>query len=311
VVTTAVPTSAPVDAVPDRRLATRLLVAAAVAALACAAIYVLFVYTAIGQRFDNAALLGARQQLPATRISDTDQLQRITADSFLLVLVLIVGFGWVRRRPRLGISVAVAAAFSVLFTDLLRRVVLGRPALVDNALVQAYNTYPSGHTATAISCALALVVVSPPSWRGISAVVAGSFAWFTAAAVQTAGWHRPSDAIGAAFLSFAAVAIMAAVIARYRPVGTGHRLGHVPAFAVLSVVWLYCLAAGALNAERVLRFLANNDAAAPTPPGILSDAYRVSTNLTIVAVVSLLATLLLLLGRADLDQPKPRASAPS
>jgi hypothetical protein len=302
--TTSLPVATAASAAPDRQLARRLVIAAGVAAALCAAIYVLFVHTAIGQRFDNAALVGGREQLPATRIADTAQLRRITGDSFLVVLVLIVAFGWLRRRWRLGLSVAVAAAFAVLFTDLLRRALLHRPPLVTDSLTQSWNTFPSGHTATAISCALALVVVSPPAWRGISAVIAGSFAWFTAAAVQTAGWHRPSDAIGAAFLSFAAVAVMTAIVAWYRPVGIGRRFGHVPAFGVLAVVWLYCAAAGALNAARVLRFLANNDAAAPTTPAILSDAYSFSTNLTIVVVVSLLALLLLLLGRADLDQPR-------
>jgi membrane-associated phospholipid phosphatase len=298
------PATVPVEVRADPRLARRFLLAAVVSAVVCVAIYVVLVRTSLGQRFDNAVLMGSHEQQSATRISDTTELQRITADSFALVLAGIVVFGLLRRRLRLGLGVAAAAALSVIGTDVLRKWVLTRPDLVDSNIIYPVNTFPSGHTATAISCALALVVVSPPAWRGISAVVAGSYAWFTAGAVQTAGWHRPSDAIGAAFLSFAAVAIIAAVVAAKRPVGSGTRFGHVPAFAVLGAVWLGAGAISALNAARVLRFLANNDATTLNPtPAILNNAYQFSVNFTIVVVVSLLAAMLLLLGRSDLDQP--------
>jgi membrane-associated phospholipid phosphatase len=289
----------------DHPLTRRLIVSAVVAALVCAAVYVLLVHTALGQRFDNAALIGSEQQVGTTKLTEESILRRITADSFAVVLGLIVLFGLVRRRPRLGIAVALAAGAAVVGTDLLRKVILTRPTLVHSDTVFPVNTFPSGHTATAISCALALVVVSPPSWRGISAIIAGSYAWFTAAAVQTAGWHRPSDAIGAAFLGFAAIVLLAAVIAAWRPVGYGNRFGHLPAFVVLGVVWLAAAAYSAINALRVLRFFADHaDTLNPTP-AILSDAYHFSIGLTIVVVISLLGTLLLLLGRADLDEPLP------
>jgi membrane-associated phospholipid phosphatase len=286
------------------RLPRRLIIAAAVSAVLAAAVYVLLVHTALGQRFDNAALLGARQQQASTRVTDISILQRITADSFAVVLAILVGLGLIRRRPRLGVGVALAAAIAVVGTDVLRKVVLDRPSLVgSDASFPSVNTFPSGHTATAIACALALVVVSPPAWRGISAVLAGSYAWFTAAAVQTAGWHRPSDAIGAAFLGFAAVAVVAAIVAAWRPIGSGRRIAHFPALAVLGVVWLVAGTASALNGARVLRFLADHSDSLGTTPAIRSDAYHLSVNLTIVVVVSLLATLLILLGSTDLDEP--------
>jgi len=287
----------------DRGLSRRLAAAAAVAILLAAVVYVLLVHTSLGQRFDNAALLGSHEQLNSTRLLDQSILRRITADSFAVVLAILVGIGLLRRRPRLGVGVAVAAAAAVIGTDLLRRVVLDRPQLVHSDGFFPLNTFPSGHTATAISCALALVVVSPPAWRGISAVVAGSYACFTAAGVQTAGWHRPSDAIGAALIGFAAVAIVAALVAERRPVGSGRRIGHVPAFVILAVVWLAAGGLSVINAARVLRFLANHaDTFSPTP-AILNDAYQFSVNLTVAVVVSLLAALLILLGPADLDEP--------
>lgn len=292
------------------RLSRRLVIAAVVSAVLAAVVYVLLVHTALGQRFDNAALLGAREQQSSVRANDVSILQRISADSFAVVLAILVGLGLLRRRLRLGLGVALAAGVAVVGTDILK-VVLDRPHLVGSDTQFSVNTFPSGHTATAIACALALVVVSPPAWRGISAVLAGSYASFTAAAVQTAGWHRPSDAIGAAFLGFAAVAVVAAVIAAWRPVGSGRRFGHVPAFAVLAVAWLVAGAFSALNAARVLHFLADHsDSLSPTP-AILNDAYQFSVNLTVLVVVSLLAALLVLLGPYDLDEPQPSLTAAS
>jgi hypothetical protein len=286
-----------------RVLGRRLLVAAAVATLLAAATYVLLVQTALGHRFDNAALLGSHQQQASRRLLDISVLRRITADSFAVVLALLVGVGLIRRRPRLGIGVALAAGVTVVGTDLLRTVVLHRPDLVRSDSLYPFNTFPSGHTATAISCALAVVVLSPPAWRGLAAVVAGSYAWFTASAVQTAGWHRPSDAIGAAFLGFAAIAISAALVAQRRPIGSGRRTSHLPAYVVLGLVWLSAGTLSLINAARVLRFLAGHSDSSQPTPAILDDAYRFSVNLTIVVVVSLIATLLLLLGSADLDEP--------
>lgn len=290
----------------DRRVARRLVIAAALSTVVCMVIYVLLVRTPLGHRFDNAALIGAEQQVGSAKITDETMLQRISAESFALVLGLIVLFGVVRRRARLGLAVAVAAGLSVVGTDLLRKGILGRQILVRSDAVFPVNTFPSGHTATAISCALALVVVSPPAWRGISALAAGSYACFTAAAVQTAGWHRPSDAIGAAFLSFAVVSVLAAWVAWKRPIGTGTRFAHVPAFLFMGLVWLAAAGYSALNAARVLRFLsAHPDSFTPTH-GIYTDAYHFSIGLTVVVVVSLLAVMLVLLGRADLDEPRSR-----
>jgi membrane-associated phospholipid phosphatase len=285
-------------------LGRRLIIAAAAAAVLALLVYIVSVHTALGQRFDNAALLGAHGQRNSTRLGDVSLLRRITVDSFVIVLLIIIGIGVVRRRPRLGIAVAAAAAVAVGATHVLRTHLLDRPTLVRSDAFFPSNTFPSGHTATATAVALALVVVCPPAWRGVAAVVAGSYAWITATAVLTAGWHRPSDAIGAALLGFAVVAATAAVIAAVRPIGSGRRVAHLPAFAVLGVVWLVASVLSILNAARVLHFLVDHaDSLTPTP-SVLNDAYLCSVNLTVVVVVTLLGLLLYLLGPCDLDQPR-------
>lgn len=295
------------DAVRTRpaTLARNLLVAAALSAVCAAIVYALFVRTGLGQRFDNAALAGSHQQLPGTRAADISALQRITADSFAVVLVILAAIGVVRRRPRLGIAAALSAGIAVVGTDLLKYDVLPRPFLVRSDYLLAPNTFPSGHSATAIACAFALVVVSPPRWRGLAAVVAGSYGWLTAAQVQTAGWHRPSDAIGAAFVAFTAVTLVTAGVVAWRPTvrygGSGHRI----ALSILGMVWVVAAAITVFDMARVLRFLATHADALTFTAAIQNDAYQISVNLTVVVVVTLLMALLVLIGGHDLDAPRP------
>jgi membrane-associated phospholipid phosphatase len=276
-------------------------VAAVLSTTLAAVVYLVFVHTSLGQRFDNAALAGSLLGQASTRENDVTQLQRISADSFAVVLAAIAVLGIVRRRPRLGIGAAVAAAIAVIGTDVLKDYLLNRPDLIRGAMEQ--NTFPSGHTATAIACALALVMVTPPRWRGLAAVLAGSYAWITAAQVQTAGWHRPSDAIGAALLGFAAVATVAALLSRWRPSRYVERSRHLVSLAVLGVIWLVGAAIATVEAAHVLHYLAAHDASLTLTTGIERDAYHFSIGVTVVVVVSMLMMLLVLLRGRDLDEP--------
>jgi membrane-associated phospholipid phosphatase len=279
----------------------RLLAAAVLMTALAACVYLVFVRTSLGQRFDDAAFVGSQLGHASARTADASQLQRISADSFAVVLVGIALLGVIRRRPRLGIAAAVAAGIAVVGTDVLKNHLLGRPDLHNGVLVA--NTFPSGHTATAIACALALVMVTPPRWRGLAAVVAGSYAWITAAQVQTAGWHRPSDAIGAALLGFAAVATVAALLSYWRPRGYTGTSRHLASLAVLGVIWLAGAAIAGYEAARVLHYLAAHDASLRLTPGVENDAYHFSVGVTVVVVVSMLMLLLVLLRGHDLDQP--------
>jgi membrane-associated phospholipid phosphatase len=291
--------------VAGRGPARRLVIASVVATALAAVVYVVFVRTALGQRVDNAALLGALQQQPQVRLDDQSFLGRISADSLFAVLVVIAVVGLVRRRPRLGIAAAAAAGVAVVVTDLLKYSILSRPTIALSDTVMPVNTFPSGHTATALACALALVLVSPPAWRGLAAVVAGSYGWLVAARVQTAGWHRPSDAIGGALLAFAAVSVTAAVVTAWRPVVTGRGGRHLVAFGVLGAILLVFATLTAVNVERVLRVLVGQRDVSTFPFAVSRDAYQVSVNGTVVVVVCLLIALLALLGRYDLDEPAP------
>jgi hypothetical protein len=262
-------------------------------------VYVALVRTSLGHRFDNTALLGA--QLQKGRAADIGFLSHVTAVNFTIVLLIIAAVGVIRGRPWLGVTAAISALVAVLGTDVLKNDILSRPILVLSDTYYRPNTYPSGHTATAVACALALVVVSAPAWRGITAVVAGSIGWIIAADVQTVGWHRPSDAIGAAFVAFAVVAVGAAVLAIARPVGSGRRIAHLPSFIALAAVWIYNAAVSSVNAARVLHYLAQHAEIKRPSIAVQNDAYQFSVHLTVTVVVTLLAALLVLLGPFDLD----------
>ncbi|MGN6473107.1 MAG: phosphatase PAP2 family protein [Mycobacteriales bacterium] len=286
-------------------LARRLLIAAVACVVLAAVAYLLMVRTRLGQRFDNAALLGSQEQAKSSRLRDIFFLERIRAATFAAVLVAIAAIGIARRRARLGVAMAFAAFVAVVGTDLAKNHILTRPQLVLTDAALRGNTFPSGHTATAIGCALALVVLSPPAIRGVVAILAGSYSWIVAADVQTAGWHRPSDAIAASLLAFATIAVAAALLAWRRPTGSGSRVGHWVAYPVLAIVGIVSASLTALSAARALRILVNT-VDSPRPRGaLLNDAYEFSVSLTVLVVVSLLITLLLLLGARDLDQPTP------
>jgi membrane-associated phospholipid phosphatase len=299
-----VPVAGPVDG-DGRALARRLTAAAGIALVGAAVSYLLLVRTSLGQRFDNAAYFGSQQSLSSAVATDNEQLRHITADSFALVLVVLLAVGVLRRRPRLGAAAALAAGLAVVGTDALKDWVLTRPNLTATDSLAPGRTFPSGHTATAVACALALILVSPPRWRGLAAVVAGAYAWGVAAQVQTAGWHRPSDAIGAALLAFASVAAVGAVVAWRRPVAMRWSRPQRFALAVLAGIAVIAAAAAGWGLLKVLRWLEDHLHDAQTTAGIRHDAYLTGLSVTVLVVVALVMALLVLLGRADLDHVDP------
>jgi membrane-associated phospholipid phosphatase len=74
----------------------------------------------------------------------------------------------------------------------------------------ATGSFPSGHTMTAMACALALVVLVPPRWPDAVTVAVGAYTCAIA--------MDPSDVIGGAFLALAVITGAATLVARYRPV---------------------------------------------------------------------------------------------
>jgi membrane-associated phospholipid phosphatase len=255
--------------------------------------------------FPRAALrpgryLGIPGQSPTEYTLNKTILQEITGYSLGLVLLILVIIGLLRRRPLLGAAAALAAGLAVLATDLSKGHIFTGPPLAP-----ASTTFPSGHTATAVACAMALLFVSRPAWRGLAAVVAGSYGWLTAAQVQVAGWHRPSDAIGAAFLAFASVTAVAGIMALVRPVERDRTGPSRWAVAILGAVAVAAAVGTGWGLVNVLGDLRRySTATEPTP--VHHAAYLTGLALTVEVVVLLLLLLTALLGRWDFDGAVPR-----
>jgi hypothetical protein len=97
---------------------------------------------------------------------------------------------------------------------------------------------------------------------------------------------------------------MAAFIAWWRPMGTGHATTHWVAYPLLVAVGVVSALLTAFSATRAVRTLLTTSEASQPRPALLNDALEFSVNLTVLVVVTLLIVLLLLLGRYDLDQPR-------
>jgi len=165
----------------------------------CAAGYLFFVLTQVGQRFDNAAYFG-RGAVGAEMLGFDQQLLGSVTKGFLAgVLILIAAIALVRRRWMSGIAAVGAVLLSVGGAEVLKSN-LPHPLLaVPQGAEPDYfreDTYPSGHTASGCSLALGLIMVCRARWRAAVSGVGGLVCAAYATGVVFLGWHRPSDAVG-------------------------------------------------------------------------------------------------------------------
>lgn len=281
----------------DRRLVTRAGVVVASACLALALCYALLIHTSSGRRIDGAIYAGSiRGSWPRIGFIDR-QMSNIDRTTLKLVMLVLVGVGFLRRRPVLGLGAAFVAGGSVVAGHTLRYHVLDRAPFLSGP---AWATsFPSDHATVAISVAMALVMVCPPRWRGPIAAVSGGAAAAVSTQVQVIGWHHLSDVLGAGFLSLAFTAGVAALLGMVRP---GPRdSGRRPWWS------LGLLGAGAggtiLAGVTALRGLhLSGGLSSATVQDYLS---RAGLDFTVAVVVSLLAVEVYLLQKVDFDPVWP------
>jgi membrane-associated phospholipid phosphatase len=126
----------------------------------------------------------------------------------------IVTIAVARRRVHLALVAGVVVAGACATTEVLKHFILGRPDLVNpNPLGPSF---PSGHTTVAMSLAVALVLVVPPNRRALVALLGLAYACAVGAGVLTAGWHRPSDVMGAFLVVTAWAAAGTAALVMWR-----------------------------------------------------------------------------------------------
>jgi len=186
-----------------------------ICAAGTAGVYLLFVRTAVGQRLDMAALTST-DALPGTVVVDAWTLLDTVGIATLAVIALVIaGLAVMRGRYGLGLMAAVIVAGSNLTTQVLKRSLLERPFLLPGVPIHP-NSFPSGHATVAASLAVAAFLIVPHRLRAPTALAATTFAAGVGLATVVAGWHRPSDVIGAWLVvgAWAAAAIAALLVVR-------------------------------------------------------------------------------------------------
>lgn len=163
------------------------------------------VQTAAGQRLDDGLLDG----IDAVTGEGVDRLASLVSGVGLdvaIILALVLALtALVRVRPDQLVLLAVVVGGANATTQVLKHVLIERPALVESTT----NTLPSGHVTLVTSVALALTLMSY-GWASRALVVLGTAAaLFMGSAVVIAGWHRPSDSVAAWLVCgcFAALAV--------------------------------------------------------------------------------------------------------
>lgn len=168
------------------------------------ATYLGFVRTPAGQRCDINIFVvldsGASEPVRA----DADHLLRtLGAIAVLLICCLIVFLiAAARGQSGLGFTAATVIPGTIAASRLFKLVVLSRPKLgVAPIVLSSANSFPSGHTTAAAAVGIAFLLVVPQTLRTSTAVLSTMMTATAGLAVVVAGWHRPSDAVGAAALA--------------------------------------------------------------------------------------------------------------
>jgi hypothetical protein len=214
-------------------MASKPLVTALVALAVFFAIYGVAVRTQVGQRADEAALVGRRSAPQRAQSAANRLLRFITIGSLVAAVIALGALAWLWRRPWLIALPAAIVGASLLATEAFKLAILDRPDLWPSRLVE--NTYPSGHTTIAASLGLSAVLIAPTRLRGIVALVAALFVGGVGILVVTANWHRPSDPLGSYALTLAITAGIVALLQAWRPfdLGAGRVQGPAPPSATV------------------------------------------------------------------------------
>ncbi len=165
------------------------------------ATYFVAVRTVRGQFLDLLALSGQKVEPQRLVSSAGTMLGTISVASVAAVLVGVVAVGLARKRRRVGLIVAGILVGAVSTTEALKREILTRPQLVRlSDLDVAVNTLPSGHSTTAMSVVVALILLVPKRGQFLAAILGAPYAVGIGIATVVVHWHRPSDVVAAWFV---------------------------------------------------------------------------------------------------------------
>ncbi|MGW4649038.1 phosphatase PAP2 family protein [Kitasatospora sp. NPDC004289] len=171
--------------------------------LALALLYLAAAWTPLGQRAENALIVGyadGARILPAVESWGPPPLVHEYA-TLAAALTVIAVLTVARRSWREGAAAVLTVAGTLGTAELAGKTLLPRPDLVGAEQQLLAASFPSGHVAIAAALALGLALVTPERQRPHVAAAGALWVAVTAGAVQALYWHRPSDVLGAVLLA--------------------------------------------------------------------------------------------------------------
>ncbi|MGW2014823.1 phosphatase PAP2 family protein [Streptomyces sp. NPDC001927] len=220
--------------------------------LLMAVVYAGLVLTATGQRWENAVLTGRLTDETLAAAHEANRtLQHITVSSLVVALLVLAAIGTLRGRYALTAAAVGTVTASLVLAEVLKRLLLVRPDLVEAPPYLTQNSFPSGHTTIATSVMFGLVLVVPYRMRGLAVGLCALWAIAVGAFTVAAGWHRPSDVLGADLLVLAVACGLLAVLARRGKVAPA-RTRRFPLRALFVIGPLALVAVGGLGLGTVL-----------------------------------------------------------
>lgn len=169
--------------------------ASCAAAMLLVLCYFIFVCTRTGQVVDTLTMF----TLSDLNASFASWDQVLLREWYWFILAPLIAAAVIvalfRRRFALGIRMLIMVAAATVTTQVLKHMLLSRPAL--GVTYYMTNSFPSGHTTAAGAAAVALVMVSASKWRELATYLSALVLFLVALAVIVARWHRPSDVFAA------------------------------------------------------------------------------------------------------------------
>jgi membrane-associated phospholipid phosphatase len=223
----------------------RLLLGATLSAILVIVGYVGVVKTSWGHQLDDDAYFGRKALNRKVINMDDDLLHDVSKATLLFSAVILLGIAGARGCTLVGVITVVGFGCAVIGSEAFKHHLPWRALVQDDNLLEKNlraETYPSGHATIGTSLALSLLLLSPARWRPWLAVAAGCISATFATGVLFAGWHRPSDALGALAWSGFCMMVAAALAVRLR--GRPRPMTAHPRRALLSSLVLGIFVAG-------------------------------------------------------------------
>jgi membrane-associated phospholipid phosphatase len=233
------------------RITRRWITTAVLAVIGVAAVYWLAVLTPQGQGVENSGLRGADLVFGRATGAAAGALADVTPLSMVVGALLVAAIALIRRRPALAVASVGSIVVTAGLTQLLKNVVLERPELVDTDSWYTGGSFPSGHTAAAVSVVFALAMVVPGRARTVVLALGGAVVVLVGNLTMAASWHRASDVLGADLVALASASVACAWLTTRAQVGRAPkrpaRRGVNRLLLVCSVIVVVLLAALAVQ----------------------------------------------------------------